>query len=215
MRNTLIHRYLNKDIRTFQPWDDQDTPLQVNFDWGNMIEFSNCNKFVLTKMFNQVKNQTKVIVEIGVARISDPRYIGAIHNYEETSTSVLLQNKLPETLYLGIDVEDRSWIKSYGSNIHTLQAKSEDYKTVLNKFKELNISKIDFLFVDGWHSINQVIDELWYLDFMKPGGVIFYHDTNHHPGPSKIIENFRPEFFEATKHCQVENDWGIGIVKIK
>ena len=215
MKDILIHRYLKQDIRTFQSWDDQDTPLQTNFDWEPMIEFSNCNKYTLARTFNEVKHNTKVIVEIGISRISAPKFTNAINSYEQSSTSVLLQNKLPETLYLGIDIKDRSFIKSYGSNIHTLQAKSEDYKVILNKFKELNITKIDFLFIDGWHSINQVIDELWYLDFMKPGGVICYHDTNHHPGPSRIINEFRPEFFEATKHCQVENDWGLGIVKIK
>jgi len=216
MRNTLIHRYLTEDIRTFQPlWDDQDTPLQVTFDWGSMIEFSDCNKYTLARTFNEVKHNTKVIVEIGVARISDPKFKTAITSYEQTSTSVLLQSKLPETLYLGIDMEDRSFIHSYAPNTHTLKAKSEDYEVVLNKFKELNITKIDFLFIDGWHSINQVIDELWYLDFMKPGGVICYHDTNHHPGPTKIMDKFRPEYFEAVKHCQSENGWGLGVVKIK
>jgi len=205
MRDTLIHRYLTKDIRTFnQSFDDRDTP---DFWINSEREFSDCNQESLKKEFLKVKDQTKVIVEIGVSRLT------SMQSYEQTSTSILLNYKNPETIYLGIDIDDKSFLK--GPNVHTLQAKSEDYTTVLNKFKSLGIYNIDFLFVDGWHSINQVIDELWYVDFMKSGGVVGYHDVNFHPGPSRIINALRPTIFNTTKYCTQQNDWGVGFAKIK
>lgn len=204
MRNTLIHRYLNKDIRTFnQEFDDRDLP---DFWINSRREFSDCNQQSLKQEFLKVKDDTKVIVEIGVSRIT------SMQSYEQTSTSILLNSKNPDTLYLGIDIDDKSFLK--GPNVHTLQARSENYEVILNKFKELGIHKIDFLFVDGWHSINQVIDELWYVDFMKSGGVVGYHDTNFHPGPSNIINALRPDIFKVTKYCVSQNDWGVGFAQI-
>lgn len=204
MRDTLIYRYLTRDIRSFDiNFDNKDTP---DFWINSGREFSNCNQESLKTEFLKVKNSTKVIVEIGVSRITN------IQSYEQTSTSILLNYKNPETLYLGIDIDDKSFLR--GPNVHTLQARSENYTVILNKFKELGIYKIDFLFVDGWHSINQVIDELWYIDFMKSGGVIGYHDVNFHPGPSRIINVLRPDIFKTTKYCNEENDWGIGFAQL-
>lgn len=204
MRNTLVHRYLEEDIRTFEEsFDNRDTPdFWINTEW----EFSECNRQSLMDQFLRVKDKTKVIVEIGVSRITK------IQSYEQTSTSILLNHKNPDTIYLGIDIEDKSFLK--GENVYTLQQRSENYEGVLKKFIEIGIHKIDFLFIDGWHSINQVIDELWYVDFMKAGGIIGYHDTNFHPGPSKIIRAFRTDVFKVTKNCDRQNDWGIGFAEL-
>ena len=210
MRDALIHRYLTKDIRLSNPEDNDKDWINTfpnPFELVGNKEFSMCNQAALTEEFLKVKDQTKVIVEIGVSRLTN------IQSYEQTSTSIFLNYKNPETIYLGIDIDDKSFLK--GPNVHTLQAKSEDYTTVLNKFKSLGIYNIDFLFVDGWHSINQVIDELWYVDFMESGGVVGYHDTNFHPGPRRIINALRPTIFNTTKCCTQQNDWGVGFAKIK
>jgi hypothetical protein len=50
---------------------------------------------------------------------------------------------------------------------------------------------------------------------MKPGGVIGFHDTNYHPGPSRIIKNLNPNIFEVRQSCQQQDDWGIGFATIK
>ena len=83
------------------------------------------------------------------------------------------------------------------------------------KFEELNITVIDFLFVDGWHSVNQVVDELFYVDMLKVGGIVGYHDTNFHPGPKKIVDALNPEVFDVRQHCTLPTDFGISFATRK
>ena len=205
-REDLIQKYLSSDIRTFDSsFDDEDLPTY----WAQgSREFSYCNQYSLLTEFSKIKDSCKVIVEIGVARMSTNRM-------EDTSTTIFLNNKKDDTIYLGIDIEDKKFIESVAPNIYTIKSKSENYEEVLKKFKDLGIEKIDFLFIDGWHSINQVIDELFYFDFLTKGSVVGFHDTNYHPGPSRIIESLNPEMFEVVKYCQSEDDWGIGFAFLK
>ena len=209
-REALIQKYLKNDIRTFSPDDDEDFGVGGKRH-QTMVEFSSCNQRQLFNEFTKVKDKVNTIVELGVSRIEGK----GRHKYEDSSTSIFLTNKNSDTKYLGIDINDKSYLEEYTDNVFTLKSPSENYENVLKKFKEIGIEKIDFLFVDGWHSINQVIDELWYLNFMESGGVIGYHDTNYHPGPSRIIKQFKPEFFDYRRHCIYEMDWGIGFVYIK
>ncbi len=219
MREKLINKYLTHDIRFHNnEIDDRDTPdywistyldkLSEYTGEFHYREFSDCNQYALINEFLKVKNKTKVIVEIGVARL-------ATSLYEHTSTTILVNNKREDTLYLGIDIEDKSFLEKEKPNIHTLMAESQDYEVVKKKFNDLGITHIDFLFIDGWHSVNQVIDELWYADYVPSGGVIGYHDTNYHPGPSRIIDALNPELFESRKHCINKVDWGIGFATKK
>ena len=211
-RNQYIKKYLTKDIRSnnFEDNDKDWIPQFPNpFQLVGNKEFSICNQSALTEEFVKVKDQTKTIVEIGVSRITYNQ------SYDQTSTSIFLRHKNHETLYLGVDIDDKTFVQGLGRNVFTLQSKSENYERVKAKLDTLKISQIDFLFIDGWHSINQVIDELWYVDFMKPGGVIGFHDTNYHPGPSRIIKNLNPDIFEVVQYCEQQDDWGIGFAKIK
>jgi hypothetical protein len=212
LRTQYTQKYLTQDIRVGYSEDN-------NKDWINIYpnpfelvgnkEFSMCNQAALTEEFSKVKDQTKVIVEIGVSRVTYNQ------TYDQTSTSIFLRHKNPETIYLGIDIDDKTFLQGLERNVFTLQSKSEYYERVKAKLDALRITQIDFLFVDGWHSINQVIDELWYVDFMKPGGVIGFHDTNYHPGPSRIIKNLNPNIFEVRQLCQQQDDWGIGFATLK
>lgn len=212
LRTQYIQKYLTQDIRLGNHEDNDKDFINTYpnpFELVGNKEFSMCNQASLTEEFTKVKDQTKVIVEIGVSRITYNQ------TYDQTSTSIFLRHKNPETLYLGIDIDDKTFLQGLERNVFTLQSKSEYYERVKAKLDSLRITQIDFLFVDGWHSINQVIDELWYVDFMKPGGVIGFHDTNYHPGPSRIIKNLNPNIFEVKQLCQQQDDWGIGFATLK
>ena len=223
MRDKLIKKYLTKEIRTFNPEiDDKDLPLNKGIFTllRKVQEFSQDNQKYLLNEILKIKSKTNVIVEIGVSRLYNKHYdqIQEIENttrttFDKSSTSVILRSKNDSTKYLGIDIEDKKFLESLKPNVYTLQSRSEDFEVVSNKLKEVGIEQIDFLFIDGWHSINQVIDELWYLQFMKPGGVIGFHDVNHHPGPKAILESLNPDIFEIINYNTP--DWGIGFAKIK
>jgi hypothetical protein len=212
LRTQYTQKYLTQDIRVGYSEDNDKDWINIYpnpFELVGNKEFSMCNQAALTEEFSKVKDQTKVIVEIGVSRVTYNQ------TYDQTSTSIFLRHKNPETIYLGIDIDDKTFLQGLERNVFTLQSKSEYYERVKAKLDALRITQIDFLFVDGWHSINQVIDELWYVDFMKPGGVIGFHDTNYHPGPSRIIKNLNPNIFEVKQLCQQQDDWGIGFATIK
>jgi cephalosporin hydroxylase len=222
MRDELVKKYLNKEIRTFNPEiDDKDTPDFSAFLGYQGKEFSNANKKALLNELHKVKIKTDTIVEIGVARLIHKGHsmeTGEVTSensipFTDSSTSIFLRNKKDTTKYLGIDIEDKTHLESYKPNVYTLKAQSEDYEIVVNKLNKVGIEQIDFLFIDGWHSTNQVIDELWYLQFMKPGGVIGFHDVNHHPGPKAVLEALNPDMFEIINYNTP--DWGIGFAKIK
>lgn len=223
MRDKLVKKYLTKEVRTFNlEIDDRDLPSnkEIFLSLKNIQEFSQDNQKCLLNEILKIKNKTNVIVEIGVARLYNKHYDVSqdIENatritFDKSSTSIILRSKNDSTKYLGIDIEDKKFLESLKPNIYTLQARSEDFEVVSNKLKEVGIEQIDFLFIDGWHSINQVIDELWYLQFMKPGGVIGFHDVNHHPGPKAILESLNPDIFEIINYNTP--DWGIGFAKIK
>lgn len=222
MRDELVKKYLTQEIRTFNSEvDNADYPLEWSSNWPSTpwcaggIEFTPDNRKFLLYQFLNVKQNTNVIVEIGVSRLSFTDGITFNTNpilLNNTSTSILIKNKKPETLYLGIDIEDKSFLHDLGPNIYTLQSPSENYEVVNNKFNQLGITQIDFLFIDGWHSINQVIDELWYVQFMKPGSVIGFHDVNLHPGPYNVFNNLNPKLFKTTNFNTP--DWGIGFAQL-
>lgn len=149
------------------------------------------------------------IVEIGVSRIRT----GV--SYEETSTKIMLDEKNDQCIYLGIDLDDKTYLNNEVDNIYTLQSNSINYSTVEQYLDLLEIKIIDFLFIDGWNSINTVMCELYYLKYMKSGSVIGFHDINEHPGPKEVFNVLRTSIFEKVRYSCSKNDYGIGFAILK
>jgi len=207
---------LIKDIRFGDFRDDIDYPLHMNefvFSETDMPiikirdrgepDFSKENQSSLLYQFTKIKDQCNCIVEIGVSRS---------RNFEETSTSILLNNKNKDCLYLGVDIEDKTYLNSEDNNIHSIQIGSEYISDVLSKLKDLGHTKIDFLFIDGWHSINQVMQEWEYTSILSDHGIVGFHDTAYHPGPYFFINNLNTEKWSTiTNQCfNLPGDYGIG-----
>tara|TARA_R110000822_G_scaffold13216_1_gene47070 strand:- start:693 stop:1121 length:429 start_codon:yes stop_codon:yes gene_type:complete len=122
--------------------DDVDTPfIPVN----NPVKFSECNRKELIGSFLPIKDACKVIVEIGVHR-----------NGQESSTHCFLNNKKRETVYLGVDLDDKSFLNNEENNVHTIICDSSNYDLIVSRLNDIGVNHIDYLFIDGWHSINQV-----------------------------------------------------------
>lgn len=198
----IIRENFTKDFRTGTPYDDTDSPERFPFlgKWDGR-EFSVCNDEVLRGAV--LNHWPGVIVEIGVARLETSRY-------ENTSTSTILSMKSPDAVYIGIDIGDRSFIQSYAPNAYTIQADSTDTSTCLAAMKKHGIKHIDLLMIDGWHSINTVIQEFAYTDLIPVGGVVVLHDVNLHPGPKNAVEFARPDKWKVEKYCP--DDWGIAVL---
>ena len=179
-----------------------------NADWTDMCNkctrkykpFSEANR---DEMAKKVEPWMRLIVEIGVSR----------DGWEESSTKVLVDNKHPDCHCLGIDIEDRSWIKPKGTNIDFICGSSWNVDAILKELSDRGYHNIDFLHIDGDHSVNAVTLEWNYAKLVSKNGIIALHDTNFHPGPWCLVESVDRELFDVEKTCVSFDDYGLAFLR--
>ena len=88
----------------------------IKLSKGIEIEITDCNLNALRDKFLEKKETCNSILEIGVGR-----------NGPRSFCHVFFENKNVDTKYVGIDIEDRSWMAKPEDNIFFLQADSSDY----------------------------------------------------------------------------------------
>jgi dTDP-glucose pyrophosphorylase len=214
LRQNIVENDLLKEIRTFTEDDDKDWDLSVfskkipgiiPFPKSqNKIEFSDWNRSQLTQYLKKISSHAKAILEIGVCRNG------------KSSTWCFLDNKNKDTFYFGIDLDDKSFLDSEEENIYTLKTSSSNINEIMSFVKSKGIEKFDFIFIDGWHSVNQVLDDWKFAEFLADGGIVGFHDTNHHPGPMLFIDNLNPDKYIIEKKCTTFiTDYGISFVSKK
>lgn len=214
-REDIVKNDLIRDIRSFSEIDDADYhevffnqkhPGVNPWPMGNRkIEFSEWNHLKLNQHFKKVSGHAKAIIEIGVCR-----------NGEKSSTYTFLRNKMKETFYFGIDLVDKSFLDNAEENIFTLQTNSSNTEQIMEFVNSKGVDKFDFIFIDGWHSVNQVLDDWKFTEFLADGGVVGFHDTNVHPGPMLFIDHLNTEKYNVEKCCTTWlTDYGISFVTRK
>lgn len=196
----IVKRDLYKEIRTYTDYDDSDWP--TSFEPPVEVSVSNIDE--LNHFFNMKKSECKSILEIGVSS-----------KKERSFTKFFIENKLPDTKYFGVDKEDRSLFNDPSQNVFTIQTNSSNFLEVIGFFKEHGVEKLDFIFIDSWASINQVLDDWRFVEYLDDDGIIAFHDTNFHPGPSELVNNLKQDRYEVYKRCVSNNDWGITFVTKK
>lgn len=165
------------------------------------LDVSKKNKFILAKELHDAKR----IVEIGV----------------HDAGTFLMREKNRNAVYLGIDTQDRSSLNDYRRLIYTLQIDSREIKYVCiildNVLKKIGFERgdlnIDLLFIDGFHSVTQCINDWMYSSLVAPGGVVILHDTNYHPGPIALFEAIDERLWEKEKLCLDPDDYGIAVIR--
>jgi hypothetical protein len=214
-KDDIIKNDLIKEIRSFTDIDDFDYH-EVYYNqkhpgispWprgGVKNEFSDWNRSQLTKYFMKIASNAKAILEIGVCR-----------NDGKSSTWCFLNNKNPETFYFGVDTEDKSFLDNDEDNIFTIKTSSSNIEDIMSFVKSKGIEKFDFIFIDGFHSINQVLDDWKFTEFLADGGIVGLHDTNCHPGPMLFVDHLNTEKFNVEKKCTTFIvDYGISFVTKK
>lgn len=166
--------------------------------------FSDLDHEALIYAYNKLITPPKLIVEIGVDRSED---------YTLSSTSTLLRLKPKECVYIGIDIESKQHLNNPSENIFTIQVDSADKNKLYEYMSALGLSEIDFMFVDGWHSINQVLVEWTYWERMSKNAVMAFHDTNCHFGPVAVLDAIDTKIFSVEYFGRGEADWGVGVVQ--
>jgi cephalosporin hydroxylase len=189
---------------SLEPHISDDTDWLGTPDPEPPLHFTPLDHDALTYAYNKLTSPPKLIVEIGVNRSE---------SYEVSSTSTLLKLKPQECMYIGIDLDDKSAINSIEHNIFTIQDDSANYEKLYQLMEWYGHEQIDFMFVDGWHSVNQVIKEWKYWEKMIPNGVMAFHDTNYHPGPVALLDAIDTSIFSVEYFGLGEADWGVGVVQ--
>jgi hypothetical protein len=187
--------------------NDVDVPIAYRgFQQTNpQSEFSDENHNALQQAIDRCKNKPKTFLEIGVCR-NPGQQSSYIHM---CSTETIFKNLPTDGIYLGVDIEDRSFLDNAKRGIHTLKASSSNYEEVVSKLKFIGISKLDFIFIDGWHSINQVLLDWEYTNMLSDGGVVAFHDTTAHPGPNLFMKFLNTTLWEVHPNL-CPNDHGLG-----
>lgn len=207
---------LIKDIRVHDSrddidWNDGSLPevpyrhIEVRHpSLGYIVTMSSCNLHMLSAYFNLVKDTAHAILEIGVNHNATPT--------EMTSTKLFLTAKRKDTVYLGIDINDKTSLNSVHDNVYTMQVDSNNIHAVMDHANKLSISAFDFIFIDGWHSINQVMREWEYTKYLSANGIVGFHDTAMHPGPNLFLKYLNKTKWNVIENCCgfQENDFGIG-----
>jgi len=169
------------------------------FTYGYTVEVSR-NNFLLMEELTK-KYAKKSIVEIGVNR-----------NGQNSFTWAMLNNKPKDVIYLGIDIEDKSNINDTKSNIYTIQANSYNQEQIRNYMKEIKLNEISILFIDGGHSVSDVINDWKYSDILSENGIVVFHDTNYHPGPVVFLEAIDKKIYKVDKFFTNEpGDCGMSV----
>lgn len=186
-----------------------DAPVQIDDKFINIIkditgnrQFSDANKKFIINLL-KTNPQIKCIVEIGTAS-----------SYPNSSTQTFIQYKSPGTLFITIDINDKSTLIEHKNTAleKILILQSDSVNEGLKKhFTDITI---DLLFIDGDHSVDRVFKEYeFYLPLMSKNGIIVLHDTTLHPGPYLFMEAVDENIYKKEKiHL---NDYGLGIVYLK
>ena len=71
------------------------------------------------------------------------------------------------------------------------------------------MQQLDFIFIDGWHSINQVYKDWDYTQLLHPKGIVVFHDTSAHPGPALFIRHLNKDKWVVHENL-CPKDFGLG-----
>lgn len=166
---------------------------------------------------------------------TNPGIIGEIGLKHGGNSFMFLRKLENAELFLGMDLvlNNISKLRYYrrpSQVIHTLEGNSQ-LPVVVNKAERiLNGRKFDFLFIDGDHEYNGVLEDLiqWY-PLVRSGGLIAFHDivpdeeakTGVRPKDSLIwgggVYRFWARIKDQFEHKEFVKDWdqggfGIGVI---
>ena len=187
---------------SIEPGHNDNTDFYGEFYRPVPREFSPANQEVLKRALASLPNP-RCIVEIGVQRNPLP----------ESSTGILLAHKPRDCTFIGVDIEDKSHLADAAARVYMLKMDSADRARVFALMDELKLEHVDFLFIDGWHSVNQCLADWQYVERLSPDGIVVMHDTNVHPGPVAVFEAIDEKMFQKVKHCTEGPDWGISVIR--
>lgn len=174
--------------------NDQDMPP---FGWVSSVEVSDCNLEIVRGAVRELGPHLSAVMEIGVNR-----------NGERSMSRIIMDDRPPGSFYLGVDLDDKSYLNDAERNTHTLQCNSHEQSRIRDYLRNNGVNHLDLLFIDGWHSVNTCVNDWLYADLVRDGGIVILHDTNSHPGCVALYQAVDENAWVKERYC-LENDFGI------
>jgi hypothetical protein len=182
--------------------DEEDRPLFFH-GLEVPVEVSAWTRERLRHEIEALGARCRCIMEVGVHR-----------NGDLSATTALVRYKPPGCVYLGVDIEDKSYLNDPANNVFTLQCRAEETDRVTAYSELVGCGSFDLIFLDGCHSVSQVQKEWWYAGRLSKHGVMVLHCTNAHPGPKLLFDAVDSNLFDKTQYCSdCKDDWGMAVVR--
>jgi hypothetical protein len=186
--------------------DARDHFMELGFFRRPPTTFSANNANLLREVLRSNREKIHCIMEIGVSR-----------DGPGCTTDIFFEEKAPSCIYLGVDIQNKKHLDDPTKGIHTIEAPSYERDAILSELKRLwarsGRTGIDLLFIDGDHSVNTMINDWTFSEYVNEGGFVLVHDTNEHPGPTVVFDAISEELFAKERHCVYEQDWGIAVIR--
>jgi len=218
----------NPDLQPNVSNDDDRGPYwqgqmdKVKRSSGNW-DFSEKNTAILTSVVGNLPKEG-AILEIGVTRCSPAVPAGLTVDWREailprakptdgSSTATILGKKELTRPYLGVDLNNNRHFDNPDENISLLQCSSFEREMILWRLLSRGITSLALLYIDGYHSINAVMNDWFFSRLVPVGGFVVMHDTNVHPGPYTVYEAVDARVFMKKKYFTEDNDWGMAVLE--
>lgn len=121
-------------------------------------------------------------------------------------------NEIAQMVDLAIGIDPAGFSHSTRALQKALPGKIELYKMTSDEFSESVSAKIDFLFIDGDHSAEQLERDL--LNFLpmvqEDTGLIFLHDT-YPTNPELAVKGFCDDAWKVAEEIWEDPPWKSGI----
>jgi len=175
--------------------NDQDQPL--NNYWISLEEVSDGNLDVVRQAVSELGMDLAAALEIGVNR-----------NGDRSMSRIIMDQRPPGSCYLGVDIEDKSYLDDEAANTWTIRTSSSERGLILDRMRQLGVGLLDLIMIDGWHSVNQCVNDWQFTERLSDHGIVLLHDTNTHPGCVALFEAVDESLWIKQRFC-LEDDYGI------
>ena len=167
------------------------TTRQIKDKQGQLIKLhSNIKRDEGDYLYNTVRqNKFKVCVEVGMAYGMSALFICRALRYNDQESMnndkhILISidpNQSTQWQGLGVENLKRDKLIQHHKLLETTSYNA--LPSLLNEYEE----KVDFIFIDGWHTFDYTLVDFFYSDLLlKVGGYIVLDDALH-AGPAKVV----------------------------
>jgi predicted O-methyltransferase YrrM len=184
-----IHQFLyiqKRKINLTRKLDDEAKDLREKAS-GREEDFSFLISLVQSYgSFSPSQVPSEILYLMNVIHSARPRVICEVGSFKGGSLFLLAQAAPKDALIISVDINYPSARKKafkqfvkFGQRLVPLQGDTKNPETIQRIIKALRHQPIDFLFIDGDHSLAGVKNDYDRLSpLVKPGGIIAFHDIH-------------------------------------